>query len=100
MSILVVAEHDGVNIRPGSYSAVAVARDLAAHSKERIELLVIGRGLESVAVDAARFAPVIVADHPLLANPTADRYAQIIAVVGKARDGGKVWTNPQTFSKD
>jgi electron transfer flavoprotein alpha subunit len=81
MSILVVAEHDGEHVRPGSFSALAVARDLGAHSGERVELLVIGSGVDSVAAEAARFAPVIVVDSPLLANPTADRYAQIIADV-------------------
>ena len=100
MSILVVAEHDGAHVRPGSFSALAVARDLAAHSGERVELLVVGSGLDSVAADAARFAPVIVVDHPLLANPTADRYAQIIADVAKAREAGSIVANSTTFAKD
>ena len=95
-----VAEHDGAHARPGSSSALAVARDLAAHSGERVELLVIGRGLAFVAADAARFAPVIVADHPLLANPTADRYAHIIADVAKAREAGSIVANSTTFAKD
>ena len=89
MSILVVAEHDGAHARPGSFSALAVARDLGAHSGERVELLVIGSGLDSVAADAARFAPVIVVDSPLLANPTADRYAQIIADVSESAPSGQ-----------
>ena len=100
MSILVVAEHDGANVRPGSSSALTVARDLAAHSGERVELLVLGSGLASVAADAARFAPVMVVDHPLLANPTADRYAHIIADVAKAREAGSIVANSTTFAKD
>jgi electron transfer flavoprotein alpha subunit len=100
MSILVVAEHDGARARPGSLSALAVARDLATRSGERVELLVVGSGLDSVAVDAARFAPVIVVDQPLLANPTADRYAQIIADVAKAREAGTIVANSTTFAKD
>jgi electron transfer flavoprotein alpha subunit len=100
MSILVVAEHDGAHVRPGSFSALAVARDLATHSGERVELVVLGSELDSVAADAARFAPVIVADHPLLANPTADRYAQIIADVAKAREAGSIVANSTTFAKD
>src|SRR5438874_7158579 len=100
MSMLVVAEHDGAHVRPGSSSALTVARDLAAHSGERVELLVIGSGLHSVAADASRFAPVIVADHPLLANPTADRYARIIANVAKARDAVSIIANSTTFAKD
>jgi electron transfer flavoprotein alpha subunit len=100
MSILVVAEHDGAHARPGSFSALAVARDLGAHSGERVELLVIGSGVDSVAAEAARFAPVIVVDSPLLANPTADRYAQIIADVAKAREAGSIVANSTTFAKD
>ena len=100
MSILVVAEHDGAHARPGSFSALAVARDFGAHSGERVELLVVGSGLDSVAADAARFAPVIVVDSPLLANPTADRYAQIIADVARAREAGSIVANSTTFAKD
>src|SRR6478672_2090207 len=100
MSILVVAEHDGAHARPGSFSALAVARDLATRSGERVELLVVGSGLDSVALDAARFAPVIAVDHPLLANPTADRYAKIIADVAKAREAGIIVANSTTFAKD
>ena len=100
MSILVVAEHDGAHIRHGACSALAVAQDLAAHAEKRVEFLLIGSKLDSVAADAVRFAPVIVVDHPLLANPTADRYAQIIAEVAKAREAGSIIANSTTFAKD
>ena len=100
MSILAVAEHDGARARPGSFSALAVARDLGAHSGEDVELLVIGSGVDTVAAEAARFAPVIVVDSPLLANPTADRYAQIIADVAKAREVGSIVANSTTLAKD
>jgi electron transfer flavoprotein alpha subunit len=100
MSILVVAEYDGAHVRAGSCSALAVARELAAHSKERVELLVLGSRLDSVAADAARFAPVIIADHPQLANPTADRYARVIADVAKSREAGTIVANSTTFAKD
>jgi electron transfer flavoprotein alpha subunit len=100
MSILVVAEHDGAHIRPGAFSALTVARDLATHTGERVELLVIGSKLDSVVADGARFAPVIVVDHALLANPTADRYARIVADVAKAREAGSIIANSTTFAKD
>jgi electron transfer flavoprotein alpha subunit len=100
MSILVVAEHHGTHVRPGSFSALTVARDLAAHSGENVELLLIGTGLDSVAADAARFGTVIIVDHPLLTNPTADRYAQIIADIAKAREAGAIIANSTTFAKD
>jgi electron transfer flavoprotein alpha subunit len=100
MSILVVVEHDGTHIRSGSRCAIGAARDLAAQSGDCVELLVLGSGLEPVIVDAARFAPVIAADHPLLGNPTADRYARIISDVAKARETGIILANSTTFSKD
>jgi electron transfer flavoprotein alpha subunit len=100
MTKLVVAEHDGTRVRSGAYSALAVARDLAKNSGDNTELLVLGSGLDSVAADAARFAPVIVADHPLLVNPTADRYARTIADVATARDAVSIIANSTTFAKD
>ena len=100
MSILVVAEHDGTRIRPGARSALTVARDLATPSGEPVELLVLGSRLDSVAIDAARFAPVIVADHPLLTHPTADRYAKVIADIAKAREADIIVANSTTFAKD
>jgi len=100
MTILVVAEHDGKKVRSGVYSAVTVARDFAKTSGDNVELLVLGSGLDSVAADGARFGHVIVADHPLLANPTADRYARIIADVAKARDAVSIIANATTFAKD
>ena len=89
MSIVVLVEHDGAHVRPGSFSALAVARDFATQSGENVELLVLGSELDSVAAEAARFGPLIVADHPVLTNPTADRYAQIIADVAKAREASE-----------
>jgi len=100
MTILVVAEHDGTKIRSGVYSALTVAPDLAKNSGDNVELLVLGSGLESVVADAARFAHVIVADHSFLTNPTADRYARIIADVANARDAVSIIANSTTFAKD
>ena len=100
MSILVVAEHDGAKIRSGASAALNVARDFAKDSGDHVELLLLGSGLDSVVADAARFAPVIVADHPLLANPTADRYARVIADVAKARGAVSIIANSTTFAKD
>ena len=100
MSILLVAEHDGTHVRPGAWSALTVTRDFVASSENPVELLVLGSGLDSVALEAARFSPVIAVDHPLLANPTADRYAKIIADVAKEREAGIIVANSTTFAKD
>src|SRR4030095_12087233 len=45
-------------------------------------------------------AHVIVADNSSLTNPTADRYARIIADVAKARDAVSIIANSTTFAKD
>ena len=45
MGVLVFAEHDGVHIRPGTRSALTVARELAEHFGEPVELVVLGSDL-------------------------------------------------------
>jgi electron transfer flavoprotein alpha subunit len=100
MTCLVVVEHDGLRVRTGSRSALAMAIELAAHSQETVELLVLGSGLETVAGDAARFGPTIVADDPCLEHPTADRYARVIADVASARSAGTIIAAATTFAKD
>jgi electron transfer flavoprotein alpha subunit len=100
MEILVVVEHDGTQVRTGSRSALGMALELAAHSGETLELLVLGSDLESVAADAIRFGSAVVADDPCLAHPTADRYARVIADVAIARGAGTIVAAATTFAKD
>jgi electron transfer flavoprotein alpha subunit len=100
MSTLVVAEHDGTNIRTGTRSAVTVARELAEVGDGIVEMLVLGSVLESVEAEAKLFAPVIVADSPLLRHPTADRYARVIADVCVARATENIVAASTTFAKD
>jgi len=85
MRALVVLEHDGHTVRPGSYSAAAFAA-AAAQSSGSIELLILGHNIEKITQSAARVAPVLTADHELLATPVADRYAAVIADVVRSRD--------------
>jgi len=100
MSILVIAEHDGMHLRAGSKSALSAARELAALQDAQIQWLVLGSGLEAVVAEAAGYAPVVFADHPLLVHPTADRYAQVIADVARARGATLIVANASTFAKD
>jgi len=100
MGILLVAEHDGTRLRNGSKSALGLALELATPTSEPVELLVIGANLDTVAADATQFGATIVADHPCLAHPTADRYAQLIAEVAKARSLTTLIAADTTFSKD
>jgi electron transfer flavoprotein alpha subunit len=100
MAILVIAEHDSSLVRAGSRSTLTMALELAAHTNEPLEWLILGQNLEAVATDATRFATTIVADHPALAHPTADRYARVIADVARARRAKIIVASATTFAKD
>ncbi len=100
MRALVVAEHDSKTIRTGSYSAAAFAQSIATQNGGSVELLVLGHGVENFAQSAASFAPVLVADHELLAAPVADRYAAVIADVVQARGIDLVAAASTTFARD
>jgi electron transfer flavoprotein alpha subunit len=63
-------------------------------------MLLLGSGLDGVAADAARYGPVIVADHPELRHPTADRYARVIADVCTRKNADMIVASATTFAKD
>ncbi|MGQ0636831.1 MAG: electron transfer flavoprotein subunit alpha/FixB family protein [Planctomycetaceae bacterium] len=100
MPILVIAEHARGTLRLGSRSAVAVARDIGQQTGADVEILVLGADLAQAAADAGRYAPVVAADHALLADPTADRYAQVIADVARAHKAHVLIAAATTFSRD
>jgi len=77
-----------------------MAFELAAHSSEAVEWLVLGSRLEAVATDAARYGTTIIADDPCLEHPTADRYARVIAEVAETRGARTVIAAATTFAKD
>ena len=99
MSTLVVVEHDGTKVREGSRCAITAARALSG-SNDSAELLVLGAGIESVAADAARLGPTVVADCHLLQHPTADIYARLIADICMARSVDLVVAASTSFAKD
>jgi electron transfer flavoprotein alpha subunit len=100
MRVLIFCEHDGQGLRLGTRSAVAFSNAVAEQTHGSVECLLLGHSLAAVAQDAAAYAPVLVADHPMLAKPVADRYAKIIADVVKQRGCDLVVAAATTFSKD
>lgn len=100
MRILILCEHDAQGIRLGSRSAATFARAVAEHTRGNVECLVLGHSLASVAQDVSAFAPVLIADHPVLTNPVADRYARVITDVVKQRGFDLVVAAATTFAKD
>jgi electron transfer flavoprotein alpha subunit len=99
MRALVVLEHDGSAVRLGSYSAAAFAQAVA-EAGGSVELLLLGHEVESVAQAASRVAPVLVANHELLATPVADRYANVIADVVRSRNIDILTAASTTFARD
>jgi len=100
MKVLILGEHDGQSLRLGSRSAVTFANSMAEQTGGHAQCLLLGHELAAPAQDAAAYAPVLVAMHPSLANPVADRYAKVIADVIKARGCGLVVAAAGTFAKD
>lgn len=100
METLVLAEHDGKTLRRGTLCALTVARDLASRSGSKPVILLLGRELAAVRDDARRFGDVVVADHSLLARPTAERYAAVIADIIRAQGVRELVAAASTFSRD
>jgi electron transfer flavoprotein alpha subunit len=100
MKILIVAEHDGASIRATSLACFTFAREIAQVASGEITWLVLGDQIESVAADAARFAPVLCVDSPQLMRPLADSYAQTISTIVRSHNFELVAAASSTFAKD
>jgi electron transfer flavoprotein alpha subunit len=100
MQILVIAEHDGAELRPATLSALAFAQSVAQATEGAVQLLVLGHELSSVVADGAKHSPVLVADSPELATPVADRYAQVIVDVVKDQNAELVVAAATSQAKD
>lgn len=99
MRALVILEHDGKTVRTGSYSAAAFAQGVTQASGS-VELLLLGHEIGGMTQPASRVAPILVADHKLLAAPVADRYANFIADVVRSRGIDLLTAASTTFARD
>ncbi|TQF76503.1 electron transfer flavoprotein subunit alpha/FixB family protein [Elioraea sp. Yellowstone] len=78
MAILVLADHDGHNLKQPTRSAVAAAERIGGE----VHVLVAGEGVAEAAQAAARLpgvAKVLVADAPTYAHPLAEPLAALLA---------------------
>jgi electron transfer flavoprotein alpha subunit len=83
MRILVLAEHDNVNLKSATANAIAAAARLAGD----VEVLVVGEGCRAAAEAAARLtgvARVTLVDAPHYAEQTAENLALFVADHGKS----------------
>lgn len=100
--ILVIAEQSQGTLKPATGAAVGFALQVATATGGSFDILVLGSSIQRAAAAAACWgaAEVLVADSPALAEPLADRLAQVIATVAHARDATLVVATSSTFSKD
>ena len=96
MKTLVLMEHDGSALRPGNGAAIGFARELS----EDVCGFLLGEGLDAMNCEAAKFAPVLTADDPALADPVADRWAHVIAEVARSRNTELIVATSTTWAKD
>jgi electron transfer flavoprotein alpha subunit len=95
---LVVAEHDQGQLKAASLAAAGFAAAVGG----TYDLLLLGSGVSAAAegLRASGARAVLVADHPDLAEPLADRYAHVVAEVARARGATLVVGAVSTFAKD
>src|SRR5437867_4348 len=101
-SILVIAEHDGGQLKLATLSAIAFARKTCAAAGGSFEILVMGEKVEGIAERLRRYgaSAVLVADQAQFKHPLSDRYALVIAEVVKQRAVALLVAAASTFSKD
>lgn len=99
--ILILAEHDGTTLNPGTAKAVSCATAITAQSGGDIDVLVLGDGIGAVAAQAASIegvSAVLATDAAHLAAPLAANHGAELAA---AADGyTHVLAPSSTYGKD
>ena len=101
MSILVIAEHDNVELKPATLNTVTAAQQIAQHSGDSIDLLIMGENCTGVAETAAKIAgigKVLVADNTALAAQLPENVAPLL--VELAKNYSHVLAPATTFGKN
>jgi electron transfer flavoprotein alpha subunit len=101
-NILVLAEHDGGQLKQTTFSAVAFADKAIAEAGGSFDILIIGDNVSQAAESLRPYgaASVVIANHPQLRHPLADKYAHVLAEVARQRGATMVVGTASTFSKD
>jgi electron transfer flavoprotein alpha subunit len=80
MTVLLIAEHDNVKLKPATLNAVTAAKKLG-----EVEILVAGQGCAAVAAEAAKIADVkkvLLADDAAYKNFMAENLAALVTKLG------------------
>ncbi|MSU57122.1 MAG: electron transfer flavoprotein subunit alpha/FixB family protein [Pedosphaera sp.] len=101
-NILVIAEHDGGQLKLATLSAVAFSKRVVVDAGGAFDILVLGENVGGTAESLRNYgaAGVLVADNAQLKSPVADKYAHVIGGVAKQRGSTMVVGAASTFSKD
>lgn len=101
-NVLVIAEHDGGQLKLATLSAIGFARQVVAEAGGGFEILVIGENIGSTAGSLCQYgaATVLVAEHAQLRHPVGDKYAHVVADAAKQRGATMVVGAASTFSKN
>lgn len=101
-TVLVIAEHDEGRLRSTALAAVACAKQVCASVGGSFDVLVLGAGVAAIAESVRGYgaARVLVADHPALERPLADKYAAVVAGAARDRGASMIAATASTFSKD
>lgn len=95
---LVLVEHDGQRVKRSSLGAI----ELAVRLGGEYSLILLGHDITSLAESIRGFgaSTVLVADHAILAEPLADRYALVLVQAVKAVGATTLAGVSSTFTKD
>ncbi len=101
-NILVLAEHDQGRLKLATLAAAGFAQELCAAAGGAFDILVMGYGVAHVAelLRACGAANVLLAEQAALQEPLADKYADVLARVARARGATMVVAAASTRSKD
>jgi electron transfer flavoprotein alpha subunit len=101
-NILVLAEHDGGQLKVATLSAITFARRVVAETASTFDILVLGENVSAVADRLRNYgaANVVLADQAQLRHPLADKCAHVLAEVARQRSSTIVVAAASTFSKD
>src|SRR5688572_21849459 len=95
---LIIIEHDGQRPKRSSLGAISLGQKLGG----AYGLLVLGHNVSGVVENLKTFGAVSVfaADHPILAEPLADRYAAVVAQTVRETGASYLLGISSTLSKD
>lgn len=100
--ILVLAEWEQGRVKPSTFAAVQCAQGLVAASGGTFQILVCGHSIANASTALTQWGAekVLLADHAALAEPLADRYAQVIVEAMKSSGSDWLMGASSTFTKD